>query len=85
MEIFYTSKAAKQLENLPRQIQKRKRIAEKMRFYAKQENPLKFAKRLTDYREGGFRFRIGEYRLIFDVIKNKIYILKIDKRDKIYD
>jgi len=74
MEIFYTDKAAKQLENLPRQIQKR--IVEKMRFYAKQENPLKFAKRLSDYREGEFRFRVGEYRLIFDVIKNKIYILK---------
>lgn len=83
MEIFYTNKAVKQLENLPRQIQKR--IVEKMRFYAKQENPLKFAKRLTDYREGEFRFRIGEYRLIFDVVKDKIYILKIDKRDKIYD
>ena len=83
MEIFYTNKAAKQLENLPRQIQKR--IVEKMRFYANQENPLKFAKRLTDYREGEFRFRVGEYRLIFDFIKGKIYILKIDKRDKIYD
>jgi len=83
MEIFYTNKAAKQLENLPRQIQKR--IVEKMRFYAKQENSLKFAKRLSDYREGEFRFRVGEYRVIFDVIKNKIYILKIDKRDKIYD
>ena len=55
MEIFYTQKAAKQLKDLPLAIQKR--IVEKMRFYAKQNNPLKFAERLIDYREGDFRFR----------------------------
>lgn len=83
MKIFYTRKAAKQLENLPRFVQKR--IIEKMRFYANSENPLRFAKRLIDYREGEFRFRIGDYRLIFDIKDDVVYILKIDKRDKIYD
>lgn len=77
MKIFYTQKAAKQLKDLPHSIQKR--IVEKMRFYANQENPLKFAKRLADFREGEFRFRIGDYRLIFDIEKDIIYILKIDK------
>lgn len=83
MKIFYTRKAANQLEKLPRSIQKR--IVEKMRFYAKQENPLKFAEHLTDYREGEFRFRIGDYRVIFDIEDDIIYILKIKKRDKAYD
>lgn len=83
MKIFYAHKAARQLENLSHSIQKR--IIEKMRFYANQENPLKFAKRLVDYKEGEYRFRIGDYRLTFDVKKDVIYILKIDKRDKAYD
>lgn len=83
MDIFYTDKAAAQLKNLPRLIQKR--IVQKMRFYANQKNPLKFAKSLVDNREGEFRFRIGKYRLIFDVQDNAIYVLKIAKRDKIYD
>jgi len=83
MKIFYTHKAAEKLENLPHPIQRR--IVEKMRFYANQKNPLKFAKHLTDFKEGEFCFRVGDYRLIFDVIKAAIYILKIDKRDKIYD
>ena len=83
MEIFYTHKAARQLKNLSYSTQKR--IVEKMRFYAKQKDSLKFAKRLIDYREGEYRFRIGKYRLIFDVKNDNIYILKIDKRDKIYD
>ncbi len=82
MRVFYTYKAAKQLKDLPRIVQKR--IIEKMRFYTTQDNPLKFAERLTDYREGKFRFRIGDYRIIFDVNKNTIYVLKIEKRDKAY-
>ena len=56
-----------------------------MRFYIEQGQPLKFAKRLTDYREGEFRFRIGYYRVVFDVKDNTIYIIKIDKRDQAYD
>ena len=83
MEIFYAKKAAEELTDLSREIQKR--IAKKMRFYATQRDPLKFAKRLTDCRDGEFRFRIGKYRVLFDVKKETIFVLKIDNRDKSYD
>ena len=83
MQIFYSTRAAKQLEFLPINIQKR--IAKKMRFFAAYKDPLKFAERLTDYLEGSFRFRIGDYRVAFDVVKGDIYVLKIKKRDKAYD
>ena len=83
MKVFYTHKAAKQFENLPRAVQKR--IAKKMRFYVSQKDPLKFSEHLTGHEEGEFRFRIGDYRVVFDVIKNTIYVLKIGKRDKIYE
>ncbi len=83
MRIFYTEMAARQLSNLPYAAQKR--IAEKMRFYASQENPIRFAKRLADSRGGQFRFRVGDYRLAFDVRNGTIYVLKIGKRDKFYD
>ena len=82
MDVFYTRKSAKQLKSLPHSIQKR--IVEKMRFYANQNNSLKFAEHLSDRREGEFRFRVGNYRLIFDVRANVIYVLKIDRRDKVY-
>jgi len=58
MIIFYTHKAAKQLKDLPRVVQKR--IVEKMRFYAKQDSPLKFAEHLTDY-----RYRLSRRRVPF--------------------
>jgi len=83
MEVLYTQKSVGELKNLPHSVQKR--IVEKMRFYATQKNPLKFARRLVDYNEGEYRFRIGDYRTIFDVRDDIIYILKIDKRDKVYD
>jgi len=83
MQIFYSTRAAKQLEFLPINIQKR--IAKKMRFYASQENPLRFARRLADNRLGEFRFRVGDHRLIFDVDDDNIYILKIGRRDEVYD
>lgn len=83
MDVFYAHRAARQLEDLPRSVQRR--IVAKMRFYATQRDPLKFARHLVDYREGEFRFRIGEYRVTFDVIKGSIYVLKIGKRDAVYD
>ena len=82
MDVFYTQKSVKQLKSLSHSIQKR--IVEKMRFYASQNDPLKFAEHLSDRREGEFRFRVGNYRLIFDVRANAIYVLKIDRRDKVY-
>lgn len=83
MKIFYTHKAVGQFEKLPKDIQKR--IAGKMRFYATQKNPLQFAEKLTDYREGDYRFRVGKYRLNFDAKNGVIYILKVKLRDKAYD
>ena len=82
MKIFYTHRAAAELKSLSKPVQKR--IVSKMRFYASQENPLTFAKRLVDVREGQLRFRIGDYRVIFDVAKDSIYVLKIAKRSDVY-
>jgi len=83
MEILYSDSARKDLENLPKEIQKR--IANKMRFFAGQNDPLKFAKRLTDHYLGQHRFRIGDYRVVFDVIDSRIFVLKIAKRDEVYE
>ncbi len=82
MEIFYTLKAQSDLENFSKDTQKR--IAHKMRFYASQKDPIKFAKKLIDSREGEFRFRVGDWRIFFDVKGNKIFILSIKHRSKAY-
>ena len=83
MEIHYTYRAADDLRKLPRIVQKR--IAIKMRFYAKQSDPLAFAKRIQNPDEGQFRFRVGDHRVIFDVIRATIFVLRIVRRDKAYE
>ena len=82
MEIVFTHSAFRQLKKLDRKIQKR--IIDKLKFFASQKNPLQFAESLKDYRFGNFRFRIGDYRVIFDIEKEKIIILKVGHRKDIY-
>ena len=82
MRVVYAHKAADQLAALPKAVQKR--IALKMRFFAEQPDPLTFAERLTDHMEGDYRFRVGDYRIMFDVADGKIAVLKIGKRDNVY-
>ena len=82
MNTYYTRHAARDLKSLSSDTQKRS--ATKMRFFTSQSDPLNFAETLTDRREGNYRFRIGDYRVIFDVVDSKIYVLKIKRRDEAY-
>lgn len=82
MEVHYSYKAADDLKSLS--VQDQHRVAQKMRFFATQRNPLTFAKHLTNPDEGEYRFRIGNLRVIFDIRGNTMYILKIAPRDKAY-
>jgi mRNA interferase RelE/StbE len=82
METVFTHSAFRQLKKLDKKIQKR--IIKKLKFFASQKNPLQFAEPLRDRRFGQFRFRIGDYRVIFDVEKEKIIILKVGHRKDIY-
>lgn len=78
----FRKKAAKEIGKLPPQI--RERILKKLKFYSLQKNPLVFAEKLKDQRFGEYRFRIGDYRILFDVKKNVLLILKVGNRKEIY-
>jgi len=82
MELIFSRSAFRQLSSLEKTVQKR--IVEKLDFYLSQKKPVKFAEKLRDSYLGEWRFRIGEYRIIFDVENNKIIILKIGHRRNIY-
>jgi len=85
-KIVYAKNAINQLNKLPKLL--RKRITNKLYFYSKQDNPLVFARKLTVTVSGEYRFRIGEYRAIFDIDKqgniNVLYILVVRHRKDIY-
>lgn len=78
----FNKKAEKEVDKLPPKI--RKRILKKLKFYSSKENPLRFAERLRDRSFGEYRFRVGDYRLLFDLKNRKITILKVGHRKDIY-
>jgi len=49
-----------------------------------QEDPIRYSEKLTDPKIGTYRFRIGDYRVIFDIEGNDIVILRIGHRKEIY-
>jgi mRNA interferase RelE/StbE len=79
-EVILTRRARKDLERLD--PPSRRRIIEKLTELAAE--PLRHAVRLTDPRLGAYRFRIGEWRVIFDVIDDQLVILRIGHRREIY-
>ncbi len=82
MQLVFSEVASKQLSKLTPPIQNK--ISNKLDFYISQKNPLDFAERLTDYEIGDWRFRIGDYRVIFDADDDTIVILKVGHRKDIY-
>ena len=82
MKLFLKPSAEKDLEKIDFQI--RVRILKKLQFYTSQSNPLQLAESLKDSRFGEWKFRIGNYRILFDIEKDKIVVLKIGHRRDIY-
>lgn len=62
-KLIYSPAAVLDLKNLP--IKVSQRIFKKVDFFISQTNPLKFAKVLQGEFKGLYRFRVGDYRVIF--------------------
>jgi mRNA interferase RelE/StbE len=79
-ELVYTQRAVKDIQKLDAPI--KARIGKALLRY--KEAPLDFAERLTDPVIGSYRFRIGDYRVIFDIEGHDIVILRAGHRREIY-
>jgi mRNA interferase RelE/StbE len=62
-KILYTNRAVKDLAKL--NLTNKERIRESLERYA--DSPLNYAKKMVDPALGTYRFRIGDYRVIFDI------------------
>ncbi len=84
MAYFLKPSAVRDLKKLPTVIQRR--IIQKLDFFVASKNPLHFAWHLRDRKFGEYRFRIGDYRVIFDVESKSrsLIILAIGHRRDIY-
>jgi mRNA interferase RelE/StbE len=78
--IEWTARALKESEKLEKAVFIR--ILQKIEEL--KEDPFsKDIKRLKG--ETSFRLRVGDYRVIFDILGDKIFILKLGHRKNIYD
>ena len=84
MQIIIQPNAKKQLKNLDFPI--RKRIAKFIDNLEGLENPRIKGKSLAGSLSGFWRYRVGDYRIICDIVDNEItiYILDISHRSKSY-
>ncbi len=78
--IVFTGRAVKDIESLEASV--KRRIGEKLREYS--QDPFAHARKLSDPKIGSFRFRIGDYRVIFDMDGDTIVVLRVGHRRRIY-
>jgi len=82
MKIRFTEPAGRDFRRLD--VNTRQRIGKKLNWLAQQESPLDFAEPLVDSRIGRYRFRIGDYRIIFDIERGWITVGLVGHRREIY-
>jgi mRNA interferase RelE/StbE len=78
--LIYTQRAERDIARLDSKT--KERIGKTLLRY--QEDPFKYGEKLSDPILGGYRFRIGDYRIIFDIKGNEIVVLRVGHRREIY-
>ena len=78
--LVYTRRAVKDIEKLDRSV--RQRIGKALLRY--ENDPIEYAEKLTDPALGSYRFRIGDYRVVFDLEGPDIVILRVGHRRELY-
>ena len=83
-KLFFTKKAEKTFLKLDRSAQKR--IKMKLDYFISSGDPIQYAKKLVNPKIGTYRFRIWEYRVVFDIDEEwkLIILLVIDVRWQVY-
>jgi len=78
--LVYTQRASRDIKKL--EPSAKVRIGKALLRY--QEDPLKYADKIKDEKLESYRFRIGDYRVIFDLEGDDIVILRVGHRRDIY-
>lgn len=82
MRYVFDAHALRNIKKLSPDV--RKRIMEKLDFFSATPAPTAFAEHLTNHEVGSYRFRIGDYRVIFDLEEDTLVVLKVGHRREIY-
>ena len=78
--LVYTRKAEKDIKKFDSSIKSRIGNA----LLKLQDNPLLYSDKLSDPALGTYKFKIGDYRVIFDIEGNDVVVLRVGHRREIY-
>lgn len=81
-KLVYKKPATRSIQKLSPQIKKRLKL--KLEFFVNQDEPLGFAKHLTKPADAQYRYRVGNYRILFDIEEENIVILYVQHRRDVY-
>lgn len=79
---FVTSTAQRDLKRI--NAADKQRIGRKLRYFIESDDPLAFAVQLTGVKPPIYRFRVGKYRIFFDIKEDTLRILSVSLRDRAY-
>ena len=79
-QFVYTRRAERNIDKLDAATQKR--IKKKLEEFKR--DPFRYADKLSSSDLGSYRFRIGDYRVIFDVEGANLVVLRVGHRREIY-
>lgn len=78
--LIYTRRAVRDIEGLDPGV--KDRIGKTLLRYEK--DPLRHAEKLSHSDLGSYRFRVGDYRVVFDLEGEEIVVLRVGHRREIY-
>ena len=78
--LIYTHRAIRDLDELDTSV--KQRIGKTLLRY--ESDPLQQAEFLKQSELGSYRFRIGDYRVVYDLAGDQIVILRVGHRREIY-
>lgn len=79
-ELRYTKRAREDIDRLDSVA--KKRLEKKLAML--RDEPFKLSKKLHDSSLGTYRYRLGDYRVVFDIDGHDIVILRVGHRREIY-
>lgn len=80
-QLLYTQSAQKDIKKLDGVAKKRLKVKLEMLS----TDPIYYSKKLVHSDLGTYRFRVGDYRIIFDLDGKDIVILRVGHRREIYN
>lgn len=80
--LVFTPSAFNNLKRIDEHQQQR--IVAKLGYFIQADDPLVFAVRLSNVKPATYRYRVGKYRILFDIKGDTLRVLNVSLRDKAY-